>query len=229
MSEGAIAGNLAAVRERMSAAAERAGRDPASVTLVAVSKTKPASMISEAVAAGAADIGENRVQEARDKYAELGDVCRWHMVGHLQKNKVRQAVAVFHMIHSVDSVELAKEINRRAGERNERQKVLVEVNVGGEGAKWGVAPDRSMDVVEAVAALPNLALCGLMTMPPWTDDPEGARSHFRALRQLRDRLASDLDLALPDLSMGMTHDFEVAIEEGATFIRVGTAIFGERA
>jgi len=228
MSAGSIADNLMAVASRIEEAAARADRDSGQVTLVAVSKTKPAHMIAEAVEAGVTDVGENKVQEAGGKFEELGAICRWHMVGHLQRNKVRAAVSTFDMIHSVDSVELAREINRRAGERQKRQKVLVEVNIGGDEAKWGAQPSEAHDLVVAIASMPNIALCGLMTMPPWTDDPEGARPHFRALRQLRDRLSAELAVPLDELSMGMTHDFEVAVEEGATLVRVGTAIFGER-
>jgi len=220
---------LEEVRYRVAAACARARRDPASVALVAVSKTVPAELVLEAVAAGQGVFGENRVQEALPKIAAAGPAARWHLVGHLQRNKAKLATGAFDLIHSVDDAELAREIDTRAAAKGLVQRVLIQVNMAGEETKSGAAEDGLRPLVEAVAALPHLRLDGLMTIPPPADDPEASRPWFRRLRELRDRISESLSLPLPDLSMGMTDDFEPAIEEGATLVRVGRAIFGERA
>jgi pyridoxal phosphate enzyme (YggS family) len=223
-----IAARLLAVRERIAAACHRAGRDPGSVELVAVSKTVPPSRIAEAMAAGQTLFGENKVQEALTKIAEAGPAATWHLVGHLQRNKVKHAVGVFALIHGVDRLELAVELDRRAGSLSIRQPVLVQTNLAGEATKSGAAEEAVLPLVEAVAALPNLELRGLMIIPPPADDPERSRPWFGRLRGLRDRAASAVGRPLPELSMGMTDDYEIAIEEGATLVRVGRAIFGDR-
>lgn len=216
------------VRYRIAAACARARRDPASVTLVAVSKTVAAASVREAMGAGLAVFGENRVQEALAKIPEVPAAARWHLVGHLQSNKAKQAVGAFELIHSVDDAELAAELDRRAATRGLVQPVLVQANLSGESTKSGVDEPAVMPLLEAVAACPHLALRGLMTVPPPVADPEESRPWFVRLRALRDRAAERLGRPLPELSMGMSGDFEVAIEEGATAVRVGTAIFGER-
>lgn len=218
---------LAVVRRRIEAAAERSGRAASSVTLVAVSKTVPVDAIREAVAAGAGILGENRVQEARDKVAALAGAAQWHLIGHLQTNKVKLAVGLFDRIHSLDSIRLAHELDRHAGEARRRMRCLVQVNVGGEAQKDGASEEEVRPLLEAARRLPHILVEGLMVIPPFLSDPEAVRPFFRRLRVLRDELARD-GVPLPDLSMGMTHDFEVAIEEGATLVRVGTAIFGPR-
>ena len=217
-----IAGNVAIVRARITAACERAGRDPAGVTLIAVTKTHSAEAVAAAYAAGVRDFGENRVQEAVQKIPgarNLGVDATWHLIGNLQRNKAAAATARFDVIHSVDSERLALAISERA-ERLVR--VFIEVNVAGEAAKHGVAPGDAAVLAERVGTMPHLDLVGLMTVAPVTVSPEEARPVFRRLRELRDAIG------LPELSMGMTGDFEVAIEEGATVVRVGRAIFGER-
>ena len=224
-----IAERLQRVRDRISAACDRAGRDPGSVRLIAVSKTVPIAGVAEALAAGQTHFGENRVQEALAKMAEAGPGATWHLVGHLQKNKARHAVGAFALIHGLDDRELAFELDRRAAARSTRQPVLVQANLSGEATKRGSDEDGLLPLLTAVADLPHLELRGLMIVPPPVDDPELSRPWFRRLKQLRDRAASLLGRPLPELSMGMTDDFEVAIEEGATMVRVGRAIFGERA
>jgi PLP dependent protein len=228
-----IASNLSEIRERMAQAAHRAGRDPAEVALMAVSKTHPASAILEAISAGQTLFGENRVQEFAAKHEALAghsSNAKFHLIGHLQSNKAARAVELFDAIDSVDSLRLAERLNKEAGQLGRKLDVLIEINIGGEAAKAGVDPasDELRSLLDAQSRLPNLAIRGLMTVPPYTEDPEGARAFFRRLRQLRDQLRSATGLALPELSMGMSHDFEVAIEEGSTCVRVGTAIFGER-
>jgi pyridoxal phosphate enzyme (YggS family) len=224
-----IAENLRLVRDQVAAACQRAGRSPDEITIVGVSKTFPATLVAEACRAGLADIGENRVQEAAAKIPEveaLGSHPRWHLVGHLQTNKVKTALGLFDIIHSVDSLRLAEFISRQAGNMTLRQPwsvpVLLEVNVGGEASKYGFAPEETGLALEQIARLPGLAVQGLMTVAPLTDDPEEVRSIFQELRRLRDALG------LRHLSMGMTDDFEVAIEEGATIVRIGRAVFGPR-
>jgi pyridoxal phosphate enzyme (YggS family) len=219
-----IADNLRSVRERAAAACERAGRSPDEVTIVGVSKTFPAALVVEACRAGLTDTGENRVQEAAAKIPAveaLGSSPRWHLVGHLQTNKVKTALGLFDIIHSVDSVRLAELISRQAANLAVRP-ILLEVNVAGEASKFGLRPEETGRALEGIARLPGLAVQGLMTVAPMVDDPEEVRPVFRELRRLRDALG------LRDLSMGMTDDFEVAIEEGATIVRIGRAIFGAR-
>lgn len=218
---------LAAVRRRIEAAAARSGRPSSAVTLVAVSKTIPAAAIREAVSAGVKILGENRVQEAREKIEALPGAAEWHLIGHLQTNKAKLAVGLFDCIHSLDSVRLVQEIGRHAEEAGRRLRCLVEVNVGEEAQKSGVDAAEVRPLLEAARRLPQLSVQGLMTIPPFLPDPESVRPVFRRLRDLRDRLESE-GWTLPDLSMGMSHDFEVAIEEGATLVRIGTAIFGSR-
>ena len=218
---------LADVRRRIQVAAGRSGRPVSAVTLVAVSKTMPVEAIREAVAAGATILGENRVQEARDKIEALAGAAEWHLIGHLQTNKVKLAVGLFERIHSLDSIRLAHEIERHAGDVGRQVRCLVQVNVGGEEQKNGVSEDEVRPLLEAANGMPHILVEGLMAIPPFLSDPEAIRPYFRRLRVLRDDLASD-GFSLPDLSMGMTQDFEVAIEEGATLVRVGTAIFGPR-
>src|SRR5438093_10124533 len=223
-----ILDNLERVREQIAEAAAKAGRDVKDVELVAISKTHPAQKVREAVEAGQTLFGESRVQEARAKIPELSSNLRWHFVGHLQKNKVRQALPVFELIHSVDSFALAKEINRIADEDGMHPRILLEVNVAGEGSKFGFKPETVRAEMESLLALPRLSIEGLMIIPPLAEEAEASRTFFVQLRELRDALEKEFDLKLPRLSMGMTNDFTVAIEEGATLVRVGTAIFGER-
>ncbi len=224
----ALARALAEVRERIEAACARAGRDPASVGLVAVTKTVPAERVRLALAAGQRDFGENRAQEALAKIPEVGEGARWHFIGHLQKNKARHVVGRFERIHSVDGPDLARELDRRAEAAGVRQAVLVQVNLSGEETKSGTSETGALSLVEAVAAASHLDLRGLMTIPPPVEHSEENRPFFAALRALRDRCEARLGTPLPELSMGMTDDFEIAIEEGATWVRVGRAIFGER-
>lgn len=215
-----VAANLAAVRARMSSAAQRAGRDPETVRLIAVTKTKPAALVRAAIDAGATDIGENYVQEASIKHAEVGEGARWHLIGHLQRNKAARAVEVFDCVQTVDNAALGAALSRHATAQGRLLRVLIEVRLGGEATKAGVEPDQLPALLDALR-VPSLVVDGLMTVPP-PGDPESARPHFRALREWRDRLG------LRELSMGMSDDFEVAIEEGATMVRVGRAIFGAR-
>ena len=224
-----VAGRLEEVRDRIAAACARSHRDPRSVRLVAVSKTVPVEGVREAMAAGQTLFGENRVQEALAKIAEAGPAAVWHLVGHLQRNKARHAAGAFELIHGVDEPELARELDRRAGAQSTRQPVLVQANLAGETTKRGVDEEGLMPLITVVAGLPHLELRGLMIIPPPVDDPELSRPWFRRIRELRDHASARLKRPLPELSMGMTDDFEVAIEEGATLIRVGRAIFGERA
>src|SRR5881296_3799398 len=223
-----IAENVACVREQIAQAAEKARRAVDEIELVAITKTHPAEKVREAVEAGQTLFGESRVQEARAKIPELPSNLRWHFVGHLQKNKIRHAVPLFEMIHSVDSLALAQDINRIAEEDGMHPRVLLEVNVAGEGSKFGFAPDKLREQMEELLALPRLSIEGLMTIPPLAEEAEASRKYFVRLRALRDRLQTDFRVDLAQLSMGMTQDFAIAIEEGATLVRVGTAIFGER-
>jgi pyridoxal phosphate enzyme (YggS family) len=204
------------------------GRSPADVTLVAVSKTFPIDVIQNAIECGATDLGENRAQEFREKVAALGDAARWHFVGPLQTNKVRIVVGAAQLIHSVDRLQLAEAISRRAAALDLVQEVLLEVNITGEAAKHGAEPADALELAGAVHRLGNLTVSGLMTMAPFSDDPETSRPYFRQLAQLRDEVATVVPGAT-GLSMGMSRDFEVGIEEGATLVRVGEAIFGSRA
>jgi pyridoxal phosphate enzyme (YggS family) len=230
-----IAANIALIQERISAAASRAGRDPGDIALMAVSKTQSPVRIREAYDAGQRLFGEDRVQEFAGKVEALGElhVAEWHMIGHLQSNKAARTAELFRAVDSVDSLKLAEKLDAAARNLGRKLEVLVEINVGGEAAKSGVAPDAPMleKVLRAAPSLDALVFRGLMTVPPFTENPDGARPYFRKLRELRDTIAArklpavDMD----QLSMGMSHDFEVAIEEGSTCVRVGTAIFGERA
>ena len=223
-----IAAHLDAVREQFRAAAIRAGRDPSAVRLVAVSKTHPASAVAAAVEAGQRVFGESRVQEARDKIPACPPGLDWHFIGHLQKNKVRQALPLFAFFHSIDSTALAQAMDRIAGETNQRVEGLLEVNVSGEATKHGFTPEQLGAAFADLVKLPHLRLRGLMTMAPYSDNPEDARPVFRTLRELRDELQSAHGHPLPELSMGMSGDFEPAVEEGATLVRVGSSIFGSR-
>lgn len=220
------------IRRRVAQAAARAGRSTDEISLVAISKTYPTEFLRNAIDAGVTDLGENRVQEAEPKVLEVGRMAvRWHLVGHLQENKARRAINLFDLIHSLDSVSLAQRLNRLCvSEGREQLPVLVQINLGGEETKTGIAPDGLSTLLDAFATCPRLRLDGLMTLPPYFQDPEGGRPYFKRLRELRDRLKTEgrFDDRSGALSMGMSNDFEVAIEEGATIIRVGTAIFGQR-
>jgi len=224
-----IVDRLAGVRQRVAAAAVGCGRDPQSITLIAVGKKFPAEIVRIAVEAGAVDLGENRVQEAVAKKPEVPG-AKWHLIGPLQRNKARAALEVFDIVHTLDRPELADRLQFLLGERwpGRRLDVLVEVNIGSEPQKAGALPGVAADLLRHALGCDRLAVRGLMAIPPWEEDPEASRPHFRALRELRDELQRDVGVALPELSMGMSHDFEVAIAEGATMVRVGTAIFGPR-
>jgi pyridoxal phosphate enzyme (YggS family) len=229
-----IAENIVAVRERINAAARSAGRNSDEITLIAISKTFPAESIREAYASGLRIFGESRVQEFAGKAEALNDLqnVEWHMIGHLQTNKAAKAVQLFHTVDSVDSLHLAEKLNSAAQAAGKNLPALVEINVGGEAAKTGIAPDSQEleNILQTASRLTHLEIRGLMTVPPFTENPEGARPIFQRLRQLRDQIAARNlpSVSMKVLSMGMSHDFEVAIEEGSTCVRVGTAIFGER-
>jgi PLP dependent protein len=223
-----IAENLLRVREQMGQAAVKAGRALEEIELVAITKTHPAEKVREAIEAGQTLFGESRVQEARRKIPELPSNIRWHFVGHLQKNKVRHALPLFEIIHSVDSLALAEDINRIAQEEGLHPRVLLEVNVGGEGSKFGFAPEKLRAELESLLALPRLSILGLMCIPPIAEEAEASRKYFVQLREFRDSLQREFRVDLAQLSMGMTQDYWIAVEEGATLVRVGTAIFGER-
>ena len=223
-----IADNLDRVREQISTAAAKSGRASSEIELVAVTKTHPAESVREAIKAGQILFGESRVQEARAKIPELPSNCRWHFVGHLQKNKIRHALPLFEMFHGIDSFAVAQDINRIAEEEGLYPRILLEVNVAGEGSKFGFAADALGAQMEALLGLPRLSLEGLMCVPPLAVESEDSRKFFVQVRELRDSLEKEFNVKLPQLSMGMTQDFPIAIEEGATLVRVGTAIFGER-
>jgi len=225
-----IRDNLLRVLERMDQAANRAGRDAGEIKLVAVSKTVGGARIREAIEAGVTILGENYVQEAREKIEEIGHGIQWHMIGHLQSNKVKYAVTLFDYIHSIDGISLAREIDRRAEQKGRRVRALVEVNLSGESSKFGIGSEAVMDLIHHVGTLKHISIEGLMIMPPYFDEPEKARPYFIRLREFRDRIQKEgiEGVRMDELSMGMSGDFEAAIEEGATMIRVGTAIFGER-
>jgi pyridoxal phosphate enzyme (YggS family) len=223
-----IAQHLADIRGRIESAALRAGRDPASVQLVAVSKTHPADAVRAAAAAGQCLFGESRVQEAREKIPACPPSLEWHFIGHLQKNKVRHALPLFDFFHSIDSLALAQAMDRIACESGRTVTGLLEVNVSGEATKHGFTPEQLRAEFSALTALPHLRVVGLMTMAPYAEDAEQARPVFRALRELRDGLQQTLGTSLPHLSMGMSGDFEPAIAEGATLVRIGSSIFGDR-
>ena len=219
-----VAARWRAVRDEVDRIARAAGRDPAEVTVVAVAKLQPVAAIEAAAAAGVTDVAENYAQELIAKQAEVAAPVRWHFIGKLQRNKARMVVGKVALIHAVDSLELAAEIGKRAAAAGAIQAVLLAVNTGGEAQKTGVAPDDAAALLAAIAQVPGVRVDGLMTMPPWPERPEDSRTYFRALRELRDRLG----VPLPHLSMGTTGDYAVAIEEGATLVRIGTLIFGER-
>lgn len=225
-----IAENITAVKENIRAACERAKRKPEEVTLLAVSKTKPVEALKEAYLAGCRDFGENKVQEIMDKYEKLPSDIRWHMIGHLQRNKVKYIVDKVFLIHSVDSYRLAEEISKEAVKKNVHVNILVEVNVAEEESKFGTTCREAMDLVEKIAPLPGISVKGLMTIAPYVENPEENRQYFVNLRQLSvDIKNKNIDnVSMEILSMGMTGDYAVAVEEGTTCVRVGTGIFGER-
>lgn len=220
--------NLASIQQRMRSACDRSGRDPSSVQLLAVSKNHPAETVSAAAALGVTHFGENRVQEAKSKIPLCSSRLHWHMIGHLQSNKCRDAVSLFEMVQSVDSLSIAEEINRRADQSAKTVKILLEVNVAGEASKFGYKPEKLLEELEKINALPRIEIYGLMTIPPIKQNAEQVRPYFRELREVKTRCEQILGVPLNHLSMGMSDDFEVAIEEGATIVRVGTALFGAR-
>jgi PLP dependent protein len=230
MAMGTVADNLSAVKERIAKAAARVGRDPEGITLVAVTKTMPVERIREAIDAGQQVFGENRVQEAQAKIEVLGREVQWHLIGHLQRNKVKFACDLFDLIESVDNLPLAQEINARAARHGITMPILIQVNIGDETTKSGVAAAAALALVRQVATLPHVAIKGLMCVPPAVEVAEHARPYFVALRTLAEQMARERipTVAMSELSMGMSHDFDVAIEEGATMVRVGSAIFGAR-
>ena len=223
-----IGENLARVRDEMARAAERSSRDAADILLIAVSKKQDAEKVRAAFDAGQPIFGESRVQEARAKIPLLPAAVRWHFIGHLQKNKIRPALPLFELFHSVDSLALAQDMQRIAEEEGVRPRVLLEVNVAGEGSKLGFTPDRLRAEMETLLALGRLEIEGLMAIPPFAPEAEESRRYFVTLRELRDAVEREFAVKLPQLSMGMSNDYAVAIEEGATVVRAGTAIFGER-
>ena len=227
-----MAAAIADIKSRMEKAARAAGRNPHDVKLLPVTKTKPAAMLQTAYVLGLHTFGENYIQEARDKFAELSALeISWHFIGHLQSNKAKYAVKMFGLIHSVDSLSLAEALNKEAGKIGKVQRILVQVNEGGEASKAGVTPEATLDLIKAAALLPNLKILGLMTLPPFFDNPEAARPFFADLRKIRDEINAMKipGVELSELSMGMTGDFEAAIAEGSTMVRIGTALFGARA
>jgi hypothetical protein len=219
--------NLLGVTERIEKAARRVGRDPKEVNLVAVSKTVESARIKEAIEAGVSIMGENYVQEAQKKIEEIGRPVAWHFIGHLQTNKAKYAIRLFEMIHSLDSLPLAEELNRRAEQGGQVAKVMIEVNISGEATKFGTDEEKVFSIARGIVNLNHLSLEGLMTMPPYFDSPEMSRPYYIRLRELKEKMVRE-GIPLRELSMGMSNDFEIAIEEGATYVRVGTAIFGER-
>lgn len=225
-----VAENLEQVRKNIELACRKAGRDPKEVTLISVSKTKPVSMLQEAYDAGSRDFGENKVQEIMDKYPQLPSDIRWHMIGHLQRNKVKYIVDKVALIHSVDSLRLAETIENEAAKHNVTVPVLIEVNVAQEESKFGLKTEEVLSLVESIAALPHINIKGLMTIAPYVEDPEENRGIFRELKKLSVDIATKNinNVSMSVLSMGMTGDYQVAVQEGATMVRVGTGIFGER-
>ena len=220
--------NIKSVQARIASACARAERDPASVMLVAVTKSQPPDVVAEAAQLGLSLFGENKVQEAKAKIPLCPGRLRWHFIGHLQTNKCRDAVELFDVIESVDTLHLAEELNKRADQAAKTVPVMLEVNVVGEASKFGYRPEKLRAELRQLNALPRLEIHGLMSVPPWSPDPENVRAVFRQLSQLKSECEQVLGAPLPHLSIGMTHDFEVAIEEGATIVRIGTALFGER-
>jgi len=223
-----VAERLEAVRLRIDAAAARAGRDPRDVRLIAVSKGMPAARVDEAIAAGVEDIGENRVQEAADKQRQVRSAATWHLIGHVQTNKAARAAVIFDFVHSVDSRRVADALSAHRPPGRDPIGVLLEVELTGLPTRYGVAESDVEGVVQQLVNVPSIHLMGLMTIAPFTEDPEDARATFTRLRHIRDHMEHVTGWALPELSMGMTNDFEIAIEEGATMVRIGRAIFGER-
>lgn len=218
------------VKDRINKAALKCNRTPEDIHLVAVSKTVPANRVKEALEAGVTDLGENYVQEARNKFNVLGTYpVSWHFIGHLQSNKAKYAVRLFDLIHSVDTLKLARELNKQAKKINKIQNILIQINISKEPSKSGSDIENAANLIKEIALFENLSIKGLMTMPPFFNNPEKTRPYFTALRILRDQIHKNFpEVAMNELSMGMTNDFEVAIEEGATLVRIGTAIFGER-
>jgi pyridoxal phosphate enzyme (YggS family) len=223
----AIRENLLRVMERMEKAARKVGRDPNEIKLVAVSKTVEVARVKEAIEAGVSILGENYVQEAEKKIDEIGHPISWHFIGHLQSNKAKYAIRLFDMIHSLDSIPLAEELNRRAEQMDRVIKVMVEVNLSKEATKFGTDEEKVLNLAKRIQSSKHLSLEGLMTMPPYFDSPEMSRPYYVALRELKERMTKE-GIPMKELSMGMSNDFEIAIEEGATYVRVGTAIFGPR-
>jgi pyridoxal phosphate enzyme (YggS family) len=223
-----VAENLTVIQQRISGACERAGRHPDSVTLLAVTKGQSPEVVNEAAKLGLTFFGENKIQEAKAKIPLCSGKLRWHFIGHLQTNKCRDAVELFEMIQSVDSLYVAQEISKRAEQAGKTMPILLEVNLAGEASKFGYAPDRVEAELKQLNDLPRLEIHGFMTVPPWTSNAENVRPVFRQMRELKERAEQALGAPLPHLSMGMTGDFEVAIEEGATIVRIGTALFGPR-
>jgi len=219
--------NVLHVMERIEKAAQKGGRDPKDIRLVAVSKTVDSVRAREAIEAGVTILGENYVQEAQKKIEEIGKSISWHFIGHLQSNKAKVAVRLFDVIHSVDSISLAEELNRRAQQSKQKIPVMIEVNLSGETTKFGTEEEKVSALAQKMLSLSSVSLEGLMTMPPYFDDPEMSRPYFVQLRELKEKMVKG-GIPLKELSMGMSNDFEVAIEEGATYVRVGTAIFGPR-
>ena len=219
--------NLLRVVERIEKAARKAGRDPEKIKLVAVSKTVETDRIKEAIEAGITILGENYVQEAQKKIEEIGRPVSWHFIGHLQSNKAKYAIRLFDMIHSLDSIPLAEELNRRAGQADRMMKVMIEVNLSKEATKFGADEEMMLNLAKRIQGLSHLFLEGLMTMPPYFNSPELSRPYYIALRELKGKMAEE-GIPMRELSMGMSSDFEIAVEEGATYVRVGTAIFGPR-
>ncbi|MCX6885655.1 MAG: YggS family pyridoxal phosphate-dependent enzyme [Verrucomicrobiota bacterium] len=223
-----LAENLQDIQERIRNSAARAGRDPGTITLIAVSKTHPPDAVAEAARLGLTVFGESKVQEAKAKIPLCPGRIRWHMLGHLQSNKCRDAITLFEMVQSVDSLELAEELNKKADQASRTLPILLEVNIVGEASKFGYKPEKLLADLNAINNLRRLEIHGLMTIPPWTPVPEKVRPVFAKLRALKEECEQLLGAPLPHLSMGMSGDFEVAIEEGSTMVRIGTALFGER-
>jgi pyridoxal phosphate enzyme (YggS family) len=223
-----LAANLERIQQRICAACKRAGRDPNAVTLLPVTKSQPPGLVTAAADLGLTLFGENKVQEAKAKIPLCPGKLRWHFIGHLQSNKCRDAIELFAMIQSVDSLPLAQELNKRAEQAAKTMPILLEVNAAGEGSKFGYAPEKLLAELKELNSLPRLEIHGLMSVPPWSPEPEKSRPHFRRLRELKEQCEQILGAPLPHLSMGMSGDFEVAIEEGATIVRIGTALFGPR-
>jgi hypothetical protein len=225
-----VVANYRALLQRIGEAAARAGRNPTDVKLLGAAKSQGVELVRAAIRAGVKIIGENYVQEARNKQKQVEDSAEWHMIGHLQRNKARLAVEVFDLIHSLDNVALARELDREGRKRSKTVRVLLEVNLAGEESKTGIAKDKVADLLRAAGELSNLSIEGLMAVPPYRENPEDVRPYFKTLRELRDGLR-ELRVAgvdLKELSMGMTHDYVIAVEEGATIVRIGTALFGSR-